>query len=340
MKLLDLPRRIYTEFATPLEPMPRLSKALGGPEIWIKRDDQLGLAGGGNKTRKLEYVMAEALAAGAKAVMTVGAVQSNHCRLTLAAARREGLKCYLVVEERVQGSYSREASGNNFLFHLLGAARRFVSPFGADIKQSIAKARAAVKQETGAEPWFIPGGASNPLGATGYAAAVLELLGQCQQRQLAFDDIVVASGSGGTHGGLLAGKALFNWPGRILGISTRHPESVQVAHIAGLARETLAFLESDAAIPDAWVSVGDEWVGPGYSIPDASTLEAVNLFASEEGILLDPTYTGKTAAGLIGMIRRGDFSADDKVLFWHTGGWPALFAYGKDFPPNRPSASV
>ena len=139
---------------------------------------------------------------------------------------------------------------------------------------------------------------------------------------------------------MLAGKALFNWPGRILGISTRHPESVQAAHIAGLARETLAFLESDAAIPDAWVSVGDEWVGPGYSIPDASTLEAVNLFASEEGILLDPTYTGKTAAGLIGMIRRGDFSADDKVLFWHTGGWPALFAYGKDFPPNRPSASV
>jgi len=340
MKLLDLPRRTYTEFATPLEPLPRLSKALGGPEIWIKRDDQLGLAGGGNKTRKLEYVMAEALAEGAKAVMTVGAVQSNHCRLTLAAARQEGLKCYLVIEERVKDSYSLQASGNNFLFHLLGAERLFVSPFGADIKASIAKARATVKRETGADPWFIPGGASTPLGATGYAAAVLELLGQCQQRHLSFDDIVVASGSGGTHGGLLAGKALFSWPGRIRGISTRHPEAVQAAHIAALARETLTFLEGDATIPDAWVSVGDEWVGPGYSIPDKTTLEAIQLFAGEEGILLDPTYTGKTAAGLIGMIRRGDFAAGEKVLFWHTGGWPALFAYGKDFPPDRPSTLI
>ncbi|MDE2448749.1 MAG: D-cysteine desulfhydrase [Gammaproteobacteria bacterium] len=334
MKLFDLPRRIYTEFATPLEPLPRLSKALGGPEIWIKRDDQLGLAGGGNKTRKLEYVMGAALNDGAKAVMTVGAVQSNHCRLTLAAAKREGLDCYLVIEERVKGSYSPQASGNNMLFHLLGVKRIFVSPFGGDIKAAISKARETVRHENAVDPYFIPGGASNSLGASGYAAAVLELLGQCEKQHLSFGNIVVASGSGGTHGGLLAGKALFGFPGSIHGVSTRHPTPVQKAHIESLARETLTFLDSTATVPAEWVKVADDWVGPGYSIPDERTIEAIRLFADEEGVLLDPVYTGKTAAGLIGMIRRGDLGKSGKVLFWHTGGWPALFAYGKYFQDN------
>jgi D-cysteine desulfhydrase len=333
MKLFDLPQRTYTEFATPLEPLPRLSKALGGPEIWIKRDDQLGLAGGGNKTRKLEYVMAAALQDGAKAVMTVGAVQSNHCRLTLAAAKREGLACYLVIEERVKGSYAPRANGNNMLFHLLGVDRIFVSPFGADIKTSISKARETVR-ETGVDAYFIPGGASTPLGAAGYAAAVLELLGQCGRQHLSFDSIVVASGSGGTHAGLLAGKALFGFPGTILGVSTRHPTAVQKAHIESLARETLGFLESKASLAAEWVQVADDWVGPGYSIPDERTIEAIRLFADEEGVLLDPVYTGKTAAGLIGMIRRGDLAKGAKVLFWHTGGWPALFAYSEYFQPQ------
>ncbi|HET9108731.1 MAG TPA: D-cysteine desulfhydrase [Steroidobacteraceae bacterium] len=331
MKLFDLPKRTYTEFVTPLEPLPRLSEALGGPEIWIKRDDQLGLAGGGNKTRKLEYVMAAALHEGAHAVMTVGAVQSNHCRLTLAAARREGLDCYLVIEERVKGSYSPQASGNNMLFQVLGAKRMFVSPFGADIKAAISNARETVRRETGSDPHFIPGGASTPLGASGYAAAVLELLGQCARQRLSFEHMVVPSGSGGTHAGILAGKALFGFPGTILGVSTRHPRAVQKAHIESLARETLTFLESKATIPAEWVNVADDWVGPGYSIPDERTLEAVRLFALQEGVLLDPVYTGKAAAGLIGMIRRGDLGKGGKVLFWHTGGWPALFAYGKEF---------
>lgn len=331
MKLFDLPRRTYTEFATPLEPLPRLSKALKGPDLWIKRDDQLGLAGGGNKTRKLEYVMAEALSKRAKAVITVGAVQSNHCRLTLAAARQEGLDCYLVIEERVKNSYSRDASGNNLLFHLLGVKHIFVSPYGTDIKVTIKEAQETVRRQTGADPYFIPGGASTPLGACGYAAAVLELLGQCRQRQLSFDTLVVASGSGGTHGGLLAGKVLFSLPSTIWGISTRHPAKVQAEHIASLARETLSFLDSSEKIPDDWVQVGDKWVGPGYSIPEESTVEAITMFANEEGILLDPTYTGKAAAGLIGMIRNGDFAKNSKVLFWHTGGWPALFAYGEHF---------
>ena len=330
MKLFDLPKRTYTGYATPVEPLPRLSKALGGPEIWIKRDDQLGLAGGGNKTRKLEYVMAAALADGAKAVMTVGAVQSNHCRLTLAAAKREGLACYLVIEERVKGSYSPEASGNNMLFHLLGVQRIFLSPFGADIRAAVSQARETVKRETGVDAYFIPGGASTPLGASGYAAAVLELLGQCAREHLSFDSLVVGSGSGGTHGGLVAGKALFGFPGTILGVSTRHPKAVQKAHIEALARETLTFLESQATLPADWVQVADDWVGPGYSIPDDRTIEAIRLFADKEGILLDPVYTGKAAAGLIGMIRRGDLAKGGKVLFWHTGGWPALFAYGDE----------
>ena len=338
MKLFDLPRRTYTEFATPLEHLPRLSKALGGPEIWIKRDDQLGLAGGGNKTRKLEYVMAAALNEGAKAVMTVGAVQSNHCRLTLAAAKREGLACYLVIEERVKGSYSPQASGNNMLFHLLGVQRIFVSPFGADIKAAITKARETVRRETGVDPYFIPGGASTALGASGYAAGMLELLGQCAGERLSFDNLVVASGSGGTHGGLLAGKALFSFPGTILGVSTRHPTAVQKAHIESLTRETLAFLESNATLPSEWVNVADDWVGPGYSIPDERTIEAIRLFANEEGVLLDPVYTGKAAAGLIGMIRRGDLIKGKRVLFWHTGGWPALSAYGEHFRPQGAAA--
>jgi len=270
--------------------------------------------------------------------MTVGAVQSNHCRLTLAAAKREGLACYLVIEERVKDSYSPQASGNNMLFHLLGVQGIFVSPFGGDIKAAIGKARESVRRDTGIDPYFIPGGASNTLGASGYAAAVLELLGQCARDRLSFDSIVVASGSGGTHGGLLAGKALFGFPGTILGVSTRHAMAPQKAHIESLARETLAFLESEATIPADWVWVGDDWVGPGYSIPDERTIEAIRLFADEEGILLDPVYTGKTAAGLIGMIRRGDLAKGGKVLFWHTGGWPALFAYDQYFPVGGKSA--
>lgn len=333
MRLFDLPKQQYTEFATPLEPLPRLSKALNGPDIWIKRDDQLGLAGGGNKTRKLEYVMAAALADGARAVMTVGAVQSNHCRLTLAASRREGLECFLVLEERVKGSYSESASGNNLLYRLLDAERIFVSPFGADLQATIAEAQETVVRETGHPAWFIPGGASTPLGAAGYAAALLELLEQCRRQHISFDGIVVASGSGGTHAGLLAGKALFGYPGSINGISVRNPRMEQTPKIAALARETCVFLQSSATLADDWIRVDDDWVGPGYSIPDAHTLEAIRLFAREEGILLDPVYTGKAAAGLIGMIRRGDIEKNANVLFWHTGGWPALFAYGEHFLP-------
>jgi len=334
MKLFDLDRRIYTDYRTPLEPLPRLSRALGGPRLWIKRDDQLGLAGGGNKTRKLEYVMASALAAGAEAVMTVGAVQSNHCRLTLSAARREGLKCYLVLEERVKDSYAPDASGNNLLYRLLGADRIFVSPYGADLQATIADAQATVEREDGLKPHFIPGGASNTLGASGYAAAMLELLGQCREHRVGFDDLVVASGSGGTHGGLLAGRALFGYPGTIHGISVRHPAGAQSKKIAALANDTLSFLESDAAVPDDAVNVADDWVGPGYSIPDDTTLEAIRLFAEEEGILLDPVYTGKAAAGLIGLVRAGRFERDADVLFWHTGGSPALYAYGDHFLPT------
>ena len=327
MRLFNLDKRTYTPYPTPLEPLRRLSETLGGPRIWIKRDDQLGLAAGGNKTRKLEYVMAAALAKGATSVMTVGAVQSNHCRLTLSAARREGLKCFLVLEERVKDSYDPTASGNNLLYRLMGADRIFVSPYGEDIDQTVAAAQKEIERETGNRPWFIPGGASTPLGASGYAAAMLELLGQCRDQRVSFDALVVASGSGGTHAGLLAGAALFGFPGTIRGISVRHPAEAQATKIRTLASETLAFLESEAGIGEAHVHVADNWVGPGYSIPDARTFEAIELFAEKEGILLDPVYTGKAAAGLIGLIRAGHFDADADVLFWHTGGSPALFAY-------------
>lgn len=331
MKLFDLPKRTYTGYTTPLEPMPNLSRALGGPGLWIKRDDQLGLAAGGNKTRKLEYVMAQALAEGVRAVMTVGAVQSNHCRLTLAAARREGIKCFLVLEERVEGSYAPDANGNNLLYRLMGVDGVFVSPFGGDLEQTIEDARESVKRDTGLPVHFIPGGASNPLGASGYASAMLELLGQCEDQRVHFDHLVVASGSGGTHGGLLAGGTLFGYSGTIHGISVRHPADAQASRIESLANATLSFLEGGARVPDGAVNVADDWVGPGYSIPDQRTIEAIRLFAQTEGILLDPVYTGKAAAGLIGMVRAGRFDAADNVLFWHTGGSPALFAYRKLF---------
>jgi len=334
MRLFDLPKRTYTEYKTPLEPLPRLSEALGGPRLWIKRDDQLGLAAGGNKTRKLEYVMAQALAEGAEAVMTVGAVQSNHCRLTLSAARREGLKCFLVLEERVKDSYAPDANGNNLLYRLMDADGIFVSPFGGDLEKTVADARETVKRDMGMSVHFIPGGASNTLGASGYAAAMLEFLGQCQNQRVDFPHLVVASGSGGTHGGLLAGRTLFGYPGTIHGVSVRHPANAQAERIALLANDTLTFLESDARVADDAVNVADDWVGPGYSIPDETTIEAIEMFARTEGILLDPVYTGKAAAGLIGMIRSGRFSRSDNVVFWHTGGSPALFAYDEHFLPT------
>ena len=325
MKIEALPRRRYTPNSTPIQRLEKLSQHLGGPEIWIKRDDLTGLAGGGNKTRKLEFLVAEALRQGADTLITVGAVQSNHCRLTLAAAAHEGLKCRLVLEQRVAGSYRKEASGNNFLFSLLGAESITVVDGGTDLAGAMNGEAEKLKSE-GRKGSVIPGGGSNALGAMGYVVCAREILAQSLDMGVAFDEFVVASGSAGTHSGLLVGFNAANAGVPLTGINVRRPRAEQEGNVHKLAIEAAAFAGLPAPVRDSVVAL-DEWVGPGYSMPTDEMVEAVRLFARLEGVLLDPVYTGKAAAGLIGLIRRKHFKQDSKILFLHTGGAPSLFAY-------------
>lgn len=327
MHLARFPRRRYTQGATPIEKLANLTRTLGGPEIYIKRDDLLGLSAGGNKTRKLEFLVADALAKGADTLITVGAVQSNHCRLTLAAAVREGLKCRLVLEERVKNSYDANASGNNFLYNLLGVEAVTVVESGTDLAAAM-EAIAAKLQREGRKAYIIPGGGSNPLGALGYVACAEELLAQTFDMGLALDHIVVASGSAGTHAGLLAGLTGNNAQIPVTGINVRRPRAEQERNVHALCVETAKLLEI-APAPREAVTCLDEWVGPGYSLPTDAMIEAVRLLAATEGVLLDPVYTGKAFAGLLDLVRRGAFKKGQKVLFLHTGGSPALYAYQK-----------
>ena len=328
MNLSRFPRRRYTPGFTPMEPLPRLSAMLGGAELWIKRDDLLGLAGGGNKTRKLEFLIADALAKGADTLITVGAPQSNHCRLTLAAAAKEGLNCRLVIEERVPGSYSTGALGNNLLFDLMGAASVRMVPAGTDLAEEMAVEAAAVKA-AGGHPYIIVGGGSSPLGALGYAACAQEIMAQSFEQGVAFDRIVVASGSAGTHSGLVAGLIALNAGIPVTGINVRRKQAEQEANVLKLAQGTAELLGVPAAVAADIVAL-DRWVGPGYSLPTPDMVEAVRLLARTEGVLLDPVYSGKAMAGLIGLVREGAFKAGERVLFLHTGGSPSLSAFAGD----------
>ncbi len=330
MQLTRFPRRHYTDQPTPLQPLKRLSDYLGGPTLWAKRDDLLGLTAGGNKTRKLEFLVADALEHGADTLVTTGAVQSNHCRLTLAAAVVEGLACQLLLEERVQGSYDVEASGNNFLYHLLGAERIEVVPAGTDLAEGMQRMAADLSSE-GRSAYVIPGGGSNALGALGYVSCAQELLQQGFELGVPFDSLVTASGSGGTHAGIVAGLVGLNANLPVIGVSVRAPQAAQEEKILKLAREASQLAGSSQEVEPSDVAVLDAYVGGGYSLPTDDMIEAVKLFASLEGILLDPVYTGKAAAGLIDLVRRGRFGRNDNVLFLHTGGAPALYAYQELF---------
>ncbi len=326
VNLARFPRRRYTPAPTPVEPLSHLSEHLGGPEVYIKRDDLLGLTGGGNKTRKLEFLVADALEQGADTLLTVGAVQSNHCRLTLAAAVKEGLKCRLVLEERVPNSYRPDASGNNFLFGLLGVEKLTVVEGGSDFN-AVMQAEADELAAEGRKGYIIPGGGSNALGALGYVACAEEIMRQSFETGLAFDQIVCSSGSGGTHAGLVAGMVGINANIPVTGISVRAPKEPQEAKLHALAQEVADKLEIRGGVPREAFTVLDDYVGPGYSLPTEGMIEAVRLFARLEGILLDPVYTGKTAAGMIDLVRGGHFKQGERVLFLHTGGSPALYAY-------------
>jgi D-cysteine desulfhydrase len=326
MNLARFPRRRYTAGPTPIEFLPRFTEALGGPNVYIKRDDLLGLTAGGNKTRKLEFLVADALAQGADTLVTCGAVQSNHCRLTLAAAVKEGLKCRLVLEERVPGSYDPEASGNIFLFQLLGVEKVEVVPGGTDMTAAMERVAEALAAE-GRKGYVIPGGGSNPIGATGYAACAQEIQDQLFETGLVIDRLCVASGSAGTHAGLVAGFVGCSMNVPVIGVGVSREPSDQEPIVFDLAVATAARLGVRQDVPrEEVVCVGGYWQ-PKYSVPNRKMVEAVTLMARTEGILLDPVYTGKAMAGLVGLAREGYWKKGENVLFVHTGGSPGLYAY-------------
>ena len=329
MRLARFPRRRYTPWPTPIEKLERLDRLtahLGGPAVYIKRDDVQGLGGGGNKLRKLEFLVADALARGADTLITGGALQSNHCRLTLAAANREGLRCRLVLQERTPRSYRSDASGNNLLYRLLGAEEiRVIGP-----EDDIDAAMQSVCEDVeaaGRRGYVIPVGGSTPLGALGYVACAQEILAQGSDRGIAFDHVVCASGSAGTQAGLVAGMISGGSDALVTGICVSRTSELQEPRVRDLAEGVAEILGMEAAIPLAAVRALDAYVGSGYAHPTEEMREAVSLLARLEGILLDPVYTGKAMAGLVDLIRTGQVGPEETVLFVHTGGTPGLYAY-------------
>lgn len=310
---------------TPIEPMPRLSAHLNGPKLFIKRDDCTGLATGGNKTRKLEFLMGEAMREGAGMVVTQGAVQSNHVRQTAAAACRLGLDCHVLLERRVPDrDASYEETGNVFLDKLFGVTYEF-RPAGLDMNAEAEAVTDRLRAE-GRQPYFIPGGGSNAIGALGYANCAQEIADQCAETGQQFQWLVMGTGSSGTQAGLVAGFHTLGYDLPVMGISVRQPHERQVNAVHATTQKTLEKL-GGAPIERDKILVDDGYVGEGYGLPAPSTLEAIHLTARQEGILLDPVYSAKGMAGLIGLIRQGFFSSDDNILFLHTGGSTSLFAY-------------
>ncbi len=337
MLLARFPRKHFAHLPTPLEPMPRLSAALGGPTLYVKRDDCTGLATGGNKTRKLEFLIADALEQGADTVITQGATQSNHARQTAAAAARFGLRCELLLERRVTNLGERyESTGNVLLDDLFGARREFRSK-GVDMNAEAESLADRIRQ-SGGKPYIIPGGGSNRIGALGYVDCAMEILSQANQRDLRIDWIVHATGSTGTQAGLVAGLEAMNSGVEVYGVSVSAEKSKQEQAVFGLAQQVADFIGMRGALDQSRVIADSDYVGPGYGQPTDAMVEAVTLTARTEGILLDPVYSGKAMAGLIALVRAGFFRSDDTVVFLHTGGAAALFAYQTLFSGNGESS--
>lgn len=326
MGLNDFARLPLAHRPTPLEFLPRLTAHFGGPEIFVKRDDCTGLAGGGNKVRKLEYLLADARQRGATTIVTSGGIQSNHARQTAAAAARLGLACELVLADIVDVQQPAYRENGNVLLDRLFGAKLHVAPDSAAAQQKLNEICERVKA-AGGLAYSIPVGGSNAMGALGYVSAVAELFSQCSTQGDTFDAIVVANGSAGTHAGILAGLAAVKRSIPVHGISVSGSASAQTSKTTRLVQETAALVGIQIANPEAIVRVHDNYVGPGYGLPTPGMYEAVALAAQSEGLLLDPVYTGKAMAGLIDLIRQGTFQRGQRVLFWHTGGSPGLFAY-------------
>lgn len=317
----NYPKRVQlAQLPTPIEPLERLTRRLGGPTLYIKRDDQTGLATGGNKTRKLEFLLAEALAQGCDHLITTGAPQSNHCRQTAAAAAHFGLGCSLVL----RGHKPATVTGNLLLDQLLGAHVYWAGerPCSQLIQDVITEV-----QSMGRKPYFIPLGGSNVVGAAGYVLAMRELMEQLAAQQLNVDFILFASSSGGTQAGIVLGAQVYGFRGGILGISVDHPAEALQTQVGALATATATHLGLGQTPVGRRVTVNDDYLGEGYAQVGELEREAIHMMAQIEGILLDPVYTGRAMGGLIDLIRWGAFTRRQTVLFWHTGGTAALPAF-------------
>ena len=331
MNLARFPRLRLGHLPTPLEPMENLSRHLGGPRLWVKRDDCTGLSTGGNKTRKLEYLMADARAQGADTVITQGATQSNHARQTAAAAARLGFACHLLLEDRTGSTDPAYTQSGNVMLDRLHGATISRRPGGADMQAEM-EALAEDLRRQGRRPYVIPGGGSNPVGALGYVAAALELVAQAAAMDLRIDHVVHATGSAGTQAGLVAGLAGLNSGIPVLGIGVRAPRERQEANVLALAQRTADHLGlPPGTVRAEHVRANCDYVGQGYGIPTRGMVEAVKLVAEKEGLLLDPVYSGKGMAGLIDLIGKGHFRPEENVVFVHTGGAVGLFGYPDAF---------
>jgi D-cysteine desulfhydrase len=312
----NIPRLNFAHLPTPIEELPRLSDYLAGPRILVKRDDQTGLAFGGNKTRKLEFLIAEAQEQGAKTLISGGALQSNHCRQVSAAAAKFGMDCILVLN----GEKPKQPSANLLLDELFGVEFVIIPD---------RKERDRVLHETfdkaiadGKKPYLVPYGGSSPTGALGYAFAMEEFMKQ----NVHVDWIVFGTSSGGSHAGLVLGQRVFGYQGKVLGISIDEPEDWLKKNVSALASSASERLGERIEFTPDDVSANADYCGAGYGVLTDAEREAVQVFAKYEGLLLDPVYTGRAAAGMIDLIQVGFFKKEETVLFWHTGGQPALFA--------------
>jgi D-cysteine desulfhydrase family pyridoxal phosphate-dependent enzyme len=315
--MMTIPRLRFAHLPTPIESMPRLARVLGLSHLYVKRDDQTGLAFGGNKTRKLEFLVAEAQEQGARTLVTAGALQSNHCRQTAAAAARFGFDCILVLT----GSPPEHPTANLLLDDLFGAQIIFAG--GRENRPRVLDDTFTQAKQVGKKPYLVPYGGSSPTGALGYVYAVQELVAQKPD----FDWILFASSSGGTQAGLTLGARMFGFTGNILGISVDEPRQDLQAHVAELASCTaIEKFGTQESFPQDGIQVNDDYSMSGYGVLTENEKEAVRLFARTEGLLLDPVYTGRAAGGMIDLARKRFFKTGESILFWHTGGQPALFA--------------
>lgn len=330
IQLAKFPRVALGHLPTPLEPMDRLSELLGGPRLWVKRDDCTGLSSGGNKTRKLEYLMADAQQKGADTIITQGATQSNHARQTAAAAAKLGMGCHILLEDRTGSNDDSYIMSGNVLLDRLHGASVSKRGDGSDMNAEM-DALANALRDDGKTPYIIPGGGSNPIGALGYVNCARELVEQASGMGLHIDALVHATGSSGTQAGLVAGLAAIQSDIHLLGIGVRAPQEKQEGMVYDLAKRTLSHLGATVDITPSDIRANCEYVGAGYGIPTKGMVAALKLLAETEGLLFDPVYSGKGLDGLIDLTRKGHFDGMSNVVFLHTGGSAALFGYPETF---------